>query len=212
MEWSDLMPTNPGALDCNSPILDNARHHTGWPVSEPIRDWPEPEGGFGFEPRSVRLARKVDNGIIQTTCFPPNRGPLWPGGPLDVNLTPPAVRTFETGAMRDVDETKIDPEACFSPEVLVAYARYVKICQIMPDGTRRQDDNWQKGMPLESYMKSGWRHYLDWWKGHRRWKNHNGGDISGRMDIATLILHGCFALMFNVQGYLHEYLKKNPET
>lgn len=136
------------------------------------------------------------------------------------------IRRFETGASRDVDEHKIDPEACLSPIVLEAFAQYMVICQIMPDGTRRADDNWQKGMPCESYIKSGWRHWLEFWKWHRArtlfpelspvsWikvlQGQGPKTTQLDLDVARGILLGGFGLLFNVQGYLHEYIKRNPD-
>src|SRR5690606_37470815 len=46
-----------------------------------------------------------------------------------------------------------------------------------------------------SYVKSAFRHFFDWRKGHR--------GLPASEDIET----GCCAPLFNVQGYLHEHLK-----
>ncbi len=109
------------------------------------------------------------------------------------------IREFDTGANRDTDEGKLDFEACLSPLVLERYAQYLYECQEMPNGSRRADDNWQKGMPLSAYMKSAWRHFFAWWKMHRGWQ-----PVS--QDAKELEDTIC-ALMFNVMGYLHELLK-----
>lgn len=110
-----------------------------------------------------------------------------------------STRAFDTGATRDVDHDKIDPEAAIAPIVLTLYCQYMKACQIMPDGSRRQDDNWQRGMPRESYMKSGARHFLEWWQQHRAAEPN-----SYKLVIAL------FGIMFNVQGYILELARKNP--
>jgi len=120
----------------------------------------------------------------------------------DVRPKPPQqeiARTFETGACRDFDDEKIDYESAMSPLAFEAMCAYMHHCRKMPDGrTLRAPDNWQKGMPLDSYIKSGFRHLMDWWKAHRGLASREG------------IVFAICGLMFNVQGYLHEYLKANP--
>ena len=106
-----------------------------------------------------------------------------------------SIRTFGTGATRDTTEGKFDYEGFLSPLVLERYAEYMNTHRKQSDGTLRDSDNWQKGMPLDVYMKSGWRHFMDFWKAHRKLKTE---------DLMDTIL--C-ALMFNVMGYLHEWLK-----
>ena len=106
-------------------------------------------------------------------------------------------RTFSTGATRDTDAGKLDYEGFLSPLVLKAFAEYMHEKRTMPDGTFRASDNWQKGIPLDAYMKSMWRHFFDVWQSHRN------GEIYGDV-IKTELL----ALLFNVQGYLHELIKR----
>lgn len=98
-----------------------------------------------------------------------------------------------------MDYGKIDPEAAICPLTLEAYLEYKVFCRAMSDGSTRPDDNWQKGMPTETYMKSLWRHMLEIWKQHR---GHRG-------DAAFPI--AAAAAMFNIQGLLHNYLKENPD-
>jgi hypothetical protein len=109
------------------------------------------------------------------------------------------LRTFDTGATRDSAFGKLDYEGFLSPLVLEEYARYMHICRVQTDGTLRDSDNWQKGIPQDAYIKSGWRHFLDWWKEHR-----------GIRTEAGLTMALC-ALLFNVSGYLHEHLRKRQE-
>ena len=108
------------------------------------------------------------------------------------------MRTFDTGATRDTDTGKLDYEGFLSPLVLERYARYMHQNRVQADGSLRDSDNWQKGIPLEAYMKSGWRHFFDWWKEHR------GHDTPDGLEDALC------ALLFNTQGYLHEVLR-NPD-
>ncbi len=111
------------------------------------------------------------------------------------------IRRFETGATRDTDEGKPDYEGYLSPLVIEAFGRYMTKHRKQPDGSLRASDNWQKGMTLEVYIKSGWRHFMDWWSEHRGWGSREG------MEDALC------GLLFNVMGYLHEYLKqRRPKT
>ncbi len=103
-----------------------------------------------------------------------------------------AVRTFETGATRDTDDGKPDYHGYLSPLVVKRFGEYMQANQVQPDGQLRSGDNWKKGMPLDAYMKSGWRHFHDWWL------LHDG--YPARTDDTSEAL--C-ALLFNVMGYLH---------
>lgn len=108
----------------------------------------------------------------------------------------PLVRSFETGATKSADSGKHDFEGYFSPLAMERFAEYMTKHRIQPDGSVRDSDNWQKGIPLSAYMKSGFRHFFDWWKGHR------GYEASESVEEALC------AVMFNAMGYLHEHLKK----
>ena len=102
------------------------------------------------------------------------------------------LRQFSTGATRDTAEDKLDYEGFLSPVVLRAYAEYMHKNRVQSDGSLRDSDNWQKGMPLSVYMKSMWRHFMDVWTAHRK----------GNDPVEPLC-----ALLFNVMGYLHEVRK-----
>ena len=107
----------------------------------------------------------------------------------------PRVRTFAGGAMRDLDINKPDYEGFLSPRVLEAFGRYMHKHRQMPDGTYRNSDNWQKGIPRDAYMKSLWRHFFDMWKHHR------GLAVQESLDDAIC------GILFNVMGYYHEVLQ-----
>lgn len=104
------------------------------------------------------------------------------------------MRQFETGATRDTDEGKLDYEGFLSPAVLERYAQYMHKNRIQADGSLRDSDNWQKGIPKDAYMKSMFRHFMEVWMNHR-----------GLTE--TDMKESLCALMFNVMGYLHEELK-----
>lgn len=103
------------------------------------------------------------------------------------------IRTFETGATRNVDSSKLDYEGFLSPLALRRFAEYMHKNRVQANGTIRDSDNWQKGIPLASYMKSMWRHFMDVWMGHRGFQEMSEEELC--------------ALWFNVQGMLHERVK-----
>jgi hypothetical protein len=108
------------------------------------------------------------------------------------------IRTFDTGATRDLDDEKLDYEGFYSPSVMMRFAEYMHKNRLQKDGTLRDADNWQKGMPYDAYMKSGFRHFIDWWTEHRR----------GEAIVFNTAEDALCALIFNAQGYLHELLNE----
>lgn len=111
------------------------------------------------------------------------------------------MREFPGGATRDTDEGKFDYEGFLSPTVLERYAAYMHKHRKQADGKLRDSDNWQRGsgIPKSAYMKSGFRHWMDVWKGHR-----------GLLPREVLVEALC-AVLFNVMGYLHELLKEEKQ-
>ncbi len=112
------------------------------------------------------------------------------------------MRKFETGATRNDDSQKNDYEGFLSPLVIEAFGNYMTSHRKQADGTIRTSDNWQKGIPKDVYIKSMWRHFLDVWKLHRGYKvfsSEDGHEVN--------ITEALCALLFNVQGNLHEELK-----
>ena len=105
------------------------------------------------------------------------------------------MRKFETGATRNTDDGKLDFEGFLSPAVLRRFAEYMHKNRVQADGNLRASDNWQKGIPKDAYMKSGFRHFFAWWAKHRE------GTTPAEME------EDLCALLFNVQGYLFEILK-----
>lgn len=111
-----------------------------------------------------------------------------------------SVRTFDSGATRDIDAGKYDYEGFLSPIVLECYARYMHAHMKLPDGTLRASDNWQKSIPRDQYIKSLIRHVIDLWRCHRDPGPCFPGDLRERMEDSLC------AVIFNAQGYLYEYL------
>ena len=121
----------------------------------------------------------------------------------NVEPATPLIRTFETGATRNLDHNKIDYEGFLSPQALHAFGEYMHGKRIQADGTMRDSDNWAKGIPIDSYMKSMWRHLMDVWMIHR-------GLEPAQPETGKPVdkVEALCALLFNVQGMLHETLKE----
>jgi len=115
----------------------------------------------------------------------------------------PLLRQFSSGATRNLDNNKYDYEGFLSPLVIEAFGKYMHSHRLQKDGKMRDSDNWQLGIGFDVYMKSGWRHFFDWWKLHR------GFDATSPEDGHKIDkVEALCALMFNVQGYMHELLKE----
>jgi len=112
------------------------------------------------------------------------------------------IRTFPTGATRNLDTNKLDYEGFLSPNALQSFAAYMHAHRAQADGSIRDSDNWQKGIPEAVYLKSMFRHFIDLWTIHR------GGTAHSPEDNHTIDRKEALcALMFNVQGLLHELTK-----
>ena len=109
------------------------------------------------------------------------------------------MRKFETGATRDTDTNKYDYEGFYSPLVMERFAKYMHKHRVQADGNLRDSANWQKGIPKDAYVKSAFRHFIDWWTQHRGYAGHDELEES------------ICALLFNAQGYLFELLKEKYE-
>lgn len=117
------------------------------------------------------------------------------------------VRRFASGATRNVDDNKPDYEGFLSPLAIEAFGRYMHEHRKQSDGKLRASDNWQKGIPRDVYMKSAFRHFVDLWSMHR------GGERRSPEDNHVLTKEEvCSALLFNIQGYLHESIKASMKS
>lgn len=110
------------------------------------------------------------------------------------------VRAFDSGATRSSDGDRYDPEGFLSPIVIERYCEYMHKHRLQPNGTIRDSDNWQKGMPKQTYMKGMWRHFLHLWTRMRGFKVRDPLATSNvEEDLCSII--------FNAQGLLFEILK-----
>lgn len=108
-------------------------------------------------------------------------------------------RQFNTGANRNSDIGKLHFKGFLSPLVIKRFGEYMEKHRELEDGTLREPDNWKKGMPLDCYVDSGFRHFHDWWMEHEGYESRDG------------IEDALCGLYFNVAGYLHEILKSKDE-
>ena len=107
------------------------------------------------------------------------------------------MRQFDTGATRNTDKGKLDYEGFLHPSVLKRYAEYLAKHQVQADGKVRDSDNWQKGIPKNVYIKSLFRHFMDFWSMHRA---KNVPFETEKFEEAIC------AVIFNAMGYLFEEL------
>jgi hypothetical protein len=119
-----------------------------------------------------------------------------PARELPAMAHPTTHRTFSTGATRDADTDKLDFDGFLSAPVLQRFAEYMHENRKMRDGSLRDSDNWQKGIPREQYRKSAWRHFMEWWEAHRAGKDTT---------------EAACALLFNVMGDTHEAVKEGAK-
>lgn len=107
----------------------------------------------------------------------------------------PKIRTFDTGATRDQNATKHDFSGYMSPLVVMRFGQYMTSHRVQPDGTVRASNNWKKGIPLDAYMESAWRHFEDLWLEHEGYESREGKEDA------------LCGLLFNIAGYLDVHLK-----
>lgn len=120
----------------------------------------------------------------------------------DLQIKTAEMRMSETGATRNVDSHKNDYEGFLSPSVIQAFGDYMHSHRMQADGKLRDSDNWQKGLKQDWYMKSMWRHFLDVWSIHRHIARFD--ETGKEIDKVEALC----ATLFNVQGMLHEELKR----
>lgn len=113
--------------------------------------------------------------------------------------------SYETGAFRNANEHKFDYEGFLSPLALERFAKYMHANRKQRDGSIRDSDNWQKGIPRAAYMKSLWRHMVDTWKIYRGYIA-----INPDTDKPTTLEDSLCGILFNSFGLLHE-LEKDKE-
>lgn len=121
-------------------------------------------------------------------------------GSANPSIASTAEVKYEGGGLRSSDE-KPDYEAMLSPGAMEAYAEYMFMNSFLEDGGRRDEDNWQSGVPLKRWLKSLFRHVFALHKLFRE---------EGCLQLHILV--ACCAIIFNAFGFLHEFVKNNPQA
>lgn len=112
------------------------------------------------------------------------------------------IRTFETGATRNLDTNKLEYFGFISPIVLERFGQYMHEHRLQADGSLRDSDNWQKGISPAVYNQSLTRHFIDYWKVSRGFVAINPDNGKPFTDEELLC-----AILFNTMGLLHEKIK-----
>lgn len=123
---------------------------------------------------------------------------------------PGAVRKFSTGATRDVEDEKLDPEAFLDPLALGEYFEFMHRHRKQKDGSLRDGDNWQKGFTRKSIMKSLWRHSFDVWLMHRGHepKSQDARHLFILYGKDRAMIESLCGVLFNAFAYMREILLK----
>lgn len=150
---------------------------------------------------SGAVKQDIPNQIMTSAVIRESFGPLLEPVnryPEPKSLNGP-IQTFNSGATRNLDADKFDYEAFLNPEALHAFATYMHEHRKQKDGTLRDGDNWQKGMPFRTYIKSLVRHTMDLWRMSRGYAVTNPDT-----NLPHTQRELCCAIVFNAMGYLKE--------
>lgn len=120
------------------------------------------------------------------------------------------LRGFDTGATRDTAEGKLAYNGFYSPFVMRQFARFMNMNRLQSDGKLRDANNWQKGIPMDVYRESLSRHYQEFWVEVE--KRDSMGDVPNPRGSDVDLMAAACGMMFNIQGYVLEWLKKNDEV
>lgn len=105
------------------------------------------------------------------------------------------MRQFESGATRNSDTDKLDIEGFMNPMAEMVFYRYMHKHRHLDDGSLRDSDDWQKGIPQKEYVKSLKRHTEDVHLWNRGYDTRDG------------IVEAICGNIFNNFGLLHEILE-----
>jgi len=114
-----------------------------------------------------------------------------------------ALRIFGSGATRDTAANKHEPWGFTSALVEKRFCAYMHEHRKQSDGNLRDSDNWKRGISLDSYKHSLSRHIQD-----LRLILEGFPAEATEQDTETVLC----AVLFNVQGMLHETVKKRIAT
>lgn len=170
--------------------------HWGHCPNHPVNQWGQGGIGGGLSPYQDKIIN-----------FPPPKAD--PGKQKQLS---DFIKKFDSGATRSSDEGKNHYDGFLSIPALEEFGDYMTRHRVQPDGGLREPDNWQKGIPIASYVGSLFRHTIELvglMRGHvsRRLKKEYPGK-----DINFLKRETACACWFNVQGFIHELLKTQGES
>lgn len=111
---------------------------------------------------------------------------------------------YGTGATRSDTSARNDPEGYLSAIAIERYCEYMTKHRVQADGSIRDSDNWQKGMPFGRALKGMWRHVMHLWIRHR-------GFVPSDQFAAADMEEDLCAIMFNNQVMLHQLVRKRLE-
>ena len=113
------------------------------------------------------------------------------------------MRKFKSGATRDTIEGKPQYHGYFSPAMFRLFGEYMLKHQRQANGKMRGCDNWKRGIDLDIYLDSLWRHFMDFWE------YMEGGQPKDRKTGEAVCWKDAAAgVLFNLQGIIHEKIKK----
>lgn len=165
----------------------------------------DPEGTDGVgETGDEPLSQRIENGgeeyakalIADTLAFEEARRDEAHGATVSDGGQ---MAQFATGATRNRKENELRYDGFLSPLALQMFARYMHKNRRTADGTIREPDNWQKGMPDASYLDSLLRHVMDIWLIYRGYPD---AAREGKFES----LSGAF---FNIQGLMHNWMTED---
>lgn len=113
------------------------------------------------------------------------------------------MRTFETGATRDSDDSKLEHWGFSSALVEKRYSEYMQTHQTQADGEKRASNNWMKGIPGDVYKHSMSRHVND-----LRLILEGHPEQAEESDLETVLC----AIKFNVDGMLYGVIKNRLQN
>lgn len=113
------------------------------------------------------------------------------------------IRQFETGATRDTNTNKPDYRGFYSVLVARRFGEYMHKHRLQADGSLRESDNWKKGIPEIEYVSSGDRHWMDIKECYEALQFGYFSNVN--------LEDALCAMLFNVQGLLHEVVKARLE-
>lgn len=118
------------------------------------------------------------------------------------------MRDFATGATRDDAANKPHYWGYMSPWAWKEFAGYMLQHETQADGKKREPGNWKLGIPMPAYEDSLLRHTMDWKMTLEQIRDTKvDWDPEGTGALEDNAIELACAMMFNLQGWLHEAVR-----